>query len=89
MLEIVLKTCTRHLYLEGKNRVGPNETTLACEDALLFKGGIKLTTKQVGDVRYVEDKNGNRFQLKEMAALAPDQRKGSRSRTSKWSTRLG
>ena len=25
----------------SKNRVGPNETTLACEDALLFKGGIK------------------------------------------------
>ena len=60
----------------GKNRVGPNETTLACEDALLFKGGIKLTTKQVGDFRYVEDKNGKRFQLKEMAALASDQHKG-------------
>ena len=51
-----------------KNRVGHNETT--------FKGGIKLTTKQVGNVRYVEDKNGKRFQLKEMAALASDQRKG-------------
>ena len=60
----------------SKNRVGPNETTLACEDALLFICGIKLITKQVRDVRYVEDKNGKIFQLKEMAALASDQRKG-------------
>ena len=56
----------------SKNRVGTNETTLACEDALLFKGGIQLTTKQVGDVRYVEDKNGKIFQLQEVVALAPD-----------------
>ena len=60
----------------NKNRVGSNETTLVYEDALFFKGGIKLTTEQVGDDRYVEDKNGKRFQLQEMAALASDQRKG-------------
>ena len=44
---------------------------LACEEALLFKGGLKLTTKQV--VRYTEDKGGKRYQVKEIVALAAEQ----------------
>ena len=35
-----------------KSKVGGNATVLACKEALLFKGGLKLTTKQDGDVRY-------------------------------------
>ena len=77
------------LIYVSKSRVGPNVTTLACEDALLFEGVIKLTTKHVGDVCYIEDKSGKIIQLKEMAALAFDQHKGSCNRTSTWSTKLG
>ena len=39
----------------SRSKVGGNATTLACEEALLFKGGLKLTTKQDGDLRYIED----------------------------------
>ena len=42
----------------SKSKVGGNVTVLACNEALLFKGGLKLTTKQYGDVRYFEDKGG-------------------------------
>ena len=42
---------------------------------MVFNGGLKLTTRQVGGVRYIEDKDGKRFQLREMAALAADKQK--------------
>ena len=42
----------------SNSKVGGNATVLACEEALLFKGGLKLTTKQDGDLRYFEDKGG-------------------------------
>ena len=42
---------------------------------MVFNGGLKLTTRQVGGVRYIEDKDGKRFQLREMAALAADKPK--------------
>ena len=42
----------------GKSKVGGNATVLACEETLLFKGGLKLTPKQDGNVRYIEDKGG-------------------------------
>ena len=49
---------------------------LACEEALLFKGGLKLTTKQDGDLRYFEDKGGQKYQVKEIVAFASEQNKG-------------
>ena len=39
----------------SKSKVGGNATVLVCEEALLFKGGLKLTTKQDGDLRYFEE----------------------------------
>ena len=60
----------------SKSKVGGNATVLACEEALLFKGGLKLTTKQDGDLRYFEDKGGNKYQVKEIVALASEQNKG-------------
>ena len=48
---------------------------LACEEALLFKGGLKLTTKQDGDLRYFEDKGEQKYQVKEIVALASEQNK--------------
>ena len=47
----------RHMP-SSKGKVGGNARVLACEEALLFKGGLKLTTKQDGDLRYFEDKAG-------------------------------
>ena len=47
-----------------------------CEEALLFKGGLTLTTKQDGDLRYIEDKGGIKYKVKEIVALATDQNKG-------------
>ena len=49
---------------------------LACEEPLLFKGGLKLTTKQDEDVRYIKDKGGKRYRVKEIVALATEQHKG-------------
>ena len=60
----------------SKSKVGGNATVLACEEALLFKGGLKLTTKQDGDLRYFEDKGGKKYQVKEIVALASQQNKG-------------
>ena len=60
----------------SKSKVGGNATVLACEEALLFKGGLKLTTKQDGDLRYFEDKGGKKYQVKEIVALASEQNKG-------------
>ena len=60
----------------SKSKVGGNATVLACEEALLFKGGLKLTTKQDGDLRYFEDKGGQKYQVKEIVALASEQNKG-------------
>ena len=60
----------------SKSKVGGNATVLACEEALLFKGGLKLTTKQGGDLRYFEDKGGKKYQVKEIVALASEQNKG-------------
>ena len=40
----------------GKSKVGGNATVLACEEALLFNGGLKLTPKQDGNLRYIQDK---------------------------------
>ena len=60
----------------SRSKVGGNATTLACEEALLFKGGLKLTTKQDGDLRYIEDKSGKKYQVKEIVALASEQNKG-------------
>ena len=60
----------------SKSKVGGNATVLACEEALLFKGGLKLTTKQDGDLRYFEDNGGNKYQVKEIVALASEQNKG-------------
>ena len=48
---------------------------ITCEEALLFKGGLKLTTKQYGDLRYFEDKGGKKYQMKEIVALASEQNK--------------
>ena len=45
----------------SKSKVGGNATVLACEEALLFKGGLKLTTKQDGDLRYFEDNGGKKY----------------------------
>ena len=59
-----------------KSKVGGNATVLACEEALLFKGGLKLTTTQDGDLRYFEDKGGQKYQVKEIVALASEQNKG-------------
>ena len=42
----------------GKSKVGGNATVLACEEALFFKGRLKLTPKQDGDLRYIEEKGG-------------------------------
>ena len=60
----------------SRSKVGGNAMTLACEEALLFKGGLKLTTKQDGDLRYIEDKSGKKYQVKEIVALASEQNKG-------------
>ena len=60
----------------SKSKVGGNATVLACEEALLFKRGLKLTTKQDGDLRYFEDKGGKKYQVKEIVALASEQNKG-------------
>ena len=60
----------------SKSKVGGNATVLACEEALLFKGGLKLTTKQDGDLRYFEDKGGKKYQVKEIVALASELNKG-------------
>ena len=60
----------------SKSKVVGNATVLACEEALLFKGGLKLTTKQDGDLRYFEDKGGKKYQVKEIVALASEQNKG-------------
>ena len=60
----------------SKSKVGGNATVLACEEALLFKGGLKLTTKQDGDLRYFEDKGGKKYQVEEIVALASEQNKG-------------
>ena len=49
---------------------------LACEEALLFKGGLTLTTKQYGDVRYIEDKGGKRYQMKEIVDISTEQHTG-------------
>ena len=48
---------------------------LACEEAILFKGGLKLTTTQDGDLRYFEDKGEKKYQVKEIVALASEQNK--------------
>ena len=58
-----------------RSKSASGERTLACRDTLVFNGGLKLTTRQVGGVRYIEDKDGKRFQLREMAALAADKPK--------------
>ena len=42
----------------SKSKVGGNATVLACEEAILFKGGLELSTKQDGDLRYIEGKGG-------------------------------
>ena len=47
-------------------------TVLACEETLLFKGGLKLTPKQDGNVRYIEDKGGKKYQVAEIVALATE-----------------
>ena len=57
----------------SKSKVGGNGTVLAYEEALLFKGELKLTSKQDGDLRYFEDKGGKKYQVKEIVALASEQ----------------
>ena len=66
MLESVLKVCIRGLCNQVK--VGGNAKVLACEETLLFKAGLKLMPNQDGYVRYVEDRGGQRYQVKEMVA---------------------
>ena len=58
-----------------RNKSASGERTLACRDTLVFNGGLKLTTRQAGGVRYIEDNDGKRFQLREMTALAADKPK--------------
>ena len=58
------------------SKVVGNETVLACEEALVLKGGLILTPKQDGDVRYIEDKGGKMYQVTEIVALAIEQNKG-------------
>ncbi len=84
MLESVLKTSLIGLCNQVKARSGGNATVLACEEALLFKGGLKLTTKQDGDLRYFEDKGGKKYQVNEIVALASEQNKGMLAWTSEW-----
>ena len=60
----------------GKSKVGGNATVLACEEALLFKGCLKLTPKQYGHLRYIEDKGGKKYQVTEIVALATEKNKG-------------
>ena len=59
----------------SRSNVGGNATVLACEEALFFKGGLKLTTKEDGDVPYIEDKGGKRCKVTETVALAAEQHK--------------
>ena len=58
------------------SKVVGNDTVLACEEALVLKGGLILTPKQDGDVRYIEDKGGKMYQVTEIVALAIEQNKG-------------
>ena len=60
----------------GKSKVGGNATVLACEEALFFKGGLKLTPTQKGNLRYIEDKGGKKYQVTEIVALATEEIKG-------------
>ena len=48
----------RPMQSSCKSKVSGNATVLACEEALFFKEGLKLTPKQDGDLRYIEDKGG-------------------------------
>ena len=57
----------------SKNKIGGNATVLACEEALFFKGGLKLTPKQDGDLRY---KGGKKYQVTEIVALVTEENKG-------------
>ena len=59
----------------SKSKVGGNATVLACEEALLFKGGLILTTKQDGDLRYFEEKGETKYQVKEIVALPSEQKR--------------
>ena len=59
----------------SKSKVGGNATVQA-KNLCLFKGGLKLMTKQDGDLRYFEDKGGQKYQVKEIVALASEQNKG-------------
>ncbi len=40
------------------------------------KGGLKLTPKQNGYLRYIEDKGGKKYQVTELVALATEENKG-------------
>ena len=60
----------------GKGKVGGNATVIGCEEALFFKGGLKLTPKQEGNLRYIEDKGGKKYQVTEIVALATEENKG-------------
>ena len=52
-------------------------TALACEEALSFKGGLKLTARKIGYVRNIEDKGGKiYYQVKDiLLALAAEHHK--------------
>ena len=52
---------------------GCNATALKCDGALVFKECLPLTIKQVGGVRYIEDKDGKRYQVKEIITWASEQ----------------
>ena len=73
----------------SRSKVGGNATTLACEEALLFKGGLKLTTKQDGDLRYIEDKSGKKIPSEGNSSFGFRTKQGydNRAWTSEWQTR--
>ena len=73
----------------SKSKVGGNATVLAREEALLFKGGLKLTTKQDGDLRYFEDKGGKKIPSEGNSSFGFRTKQGydNRAWTSEWHTR--
>ena len=75
MLESVLKSMHQIPMQSSTSKGGGNAIVLVCEEALYFKGGLKLTPKHDGDVQYIEDNGGIRYQLKEIVALATEQHK--------------
>ena len=76
MLEIVHKTFIRDLCNQVKARSAAMRQCSHAKKLCFFKGGLKLTPKQEGNLRYIEDKGGKKYQVTEIVALATDDNKG-------------